>query len=54
MSSQTSSPLALARPDILALHPYEHALWDPALERLHANELPWRAPGDNSLAGLNR
>ena len=54
MSSQTGSPLALARPDILALHPYEHALWDPALERMHANELPWRAPGDNSLAGLNR
>ena len=49
-----SPTLALARPDILALQAYEHALWDPALERLHANELPWRASGDNSGAGLNR
>ena len=44
----------LARPDILALQPYRHAAWDPALERLHANENPWRFPGDNSRAGLNR
>ncbi len=49
-----SPTLALARPDILTLQAYEHALWDPGLERLHANELPWRASGDNSGAGLNR
>jgi histidinol-phosphate aminotransferase len=44
----------LARPDIVALKPYEHASWEPTLERLHANELPWRTPSDDSLAGLNR
>jgi histidinol-phosphate aminotransferase len=44
----------LARPEILALEPYAHAAWDPALERLHANENPWRFSGDNSRAGLNR
>ena len=49
------SPLLdLARPDLLDLEPYQHANWEPALERLHANENPWRAPGDNSAAGLNR
>jgi len=47
-------PLALARPEILALKPYEHAAWDPRLERLHANESPWRVPNDESGAGLNR
>ena len=47
-------PLRLARPDILALRPYSHASWNPSLERLHANELPWRVPGDVSQAGLNR
>jgi histidinol-phosphate aminotransferase len=46
--------LALARPDILELQPYQHAKWDPSLERLHANEMPWRAQGDNTQAGLNR
>lgn len=44
----------LARPEILALVPYAHASWDPALERLHANENPWRYVGDQSAAGLNR
>jgi histidinol-phosphate aminotransferase len=44
----------LARPEIIALKPYEHAAWDPTLERLHANELPWRAHSDDSQAGLNR
>ncbi|MGH8297769.1 MAG: histidinol-phosphate transaminase [Steroidobacteraceae bacterium] len=44
----------LARPDILALEPYEHASWEPSLERLHANELPWRPAEDASRAGLNR
>ena len=44
----------LARPEIVALKPYEHASWEPSLERMHANELPWRASGDESIAGLNR
>jgi len=44
----------LARPDIVALKAYEHASWEPSLERLHANELPWRPDGDDSTAGLNR
>ena len=44
----------IARPDIVALKAYEHASWEPSLERLHANELPWRASGDESVAGLNR
>ncbi len=48
------SILALARPDIVALEPYSHASWDPAFDRLHANELPWRAETDRSLSGLNR
>ena len=45
---------ALARPEILALEPYSHAAWNPALERLNANENPWRGPADASRAGLNR
>jgi histidinol-phosphate aminotransferase len=49
-----SGVLALARPDILALQPYQHAKWEPSLERMHANEMPWRAQGDNTQAGLNR
>lgn len=49
-----SDVLGLARPDILALQPYQHAAWNPTLERMHANEMPWRATGDNSEAGLNR
>lgn len=44
----------LARPEIVALSPYEHASWEPELTRLHANELPFRVPGDDSDAGLNR
>ena len=44
----------LARPEILALQAYQHATWEPGLVRLHANELPWRAPQDLSAAGLNR
>ncbi|HEX4970269.1 MAG TPA: histidinol-phosphate transaminase [Steroidobacteraceae bacterium] len=46
--------LELARPDILSLQPYQHAAWEPSLERMHANEMPWRASGDTSIAGLNR
>ena len=49
-----NSVLSLARPDILDLQPYQHAAWLPSLERLHANEMPWRADGDESVAGLNR
>jgi histidinol-phosphate aminotransferase len=48
------SILALARPEIVALKAYSHASWDPAFERLHANELPWRAETDRTRAGLNR
>ena len=44
----------LARPEIVALKAYEHAVWEPSLERLHANELPWRSIGDATAAGLNR
>jgi histidinol-phosphate aminotransferase len=44
----------IARPDIRALKAYEHAMWEPGLVRLHANELPWRAADDTSMAGLNR
>ena len=45
---------AIARPDIRALRAYEHASWEPGLVRLNANELPWRAQNDTSIAGLNR
>ena len=48
------SVLDLARPDIVALAAYQPARWEPELERLHANEMPWRPPGDESAAGLNR
>ena len=44
----------IARPEIVALKPYEHASWEPHLERMHANELPWRSDADESEAGLNR
>jgi histidinol-phosphate aminotransferase len=44
----------LARTEIRALKAYQHASWEPGLVRLHANELPWRAPLDDSEAGLNR
>jgi histidinol-phosphate aminotransferase len=46
--------LQLARPDILTLQPYQHAAWQPTLDRMHANEMPWRASHDASAAGLNR
>ena len=44
----------IARPEILALEHYEHASWDSGLERLHANENPWRSDADRSATGLNR
>ena len=53
-NSFTNNNVLLARPDILTLQPYVNAVWDPAYERLHANENPWRADGDQSIAGLNR
>jgi hypothetical protein len=37
---------SVARAEIVALKAYEHAAWDPAFTRLHANELPWRVTGD--------
>jgi histidinol-phosphate aminotransferase len=46
--------VSLARPEIVTLKPYSHAAWLPALTRMHANEAPWRPPGDGSQAGLNR
>ena len=46
--------LRLAREEIRSLSPYAHAAWEPHLTRLHANEVPWRAAGDTSSAGLNR
>jgi histidinol-phosphate aminotransferase len=48
------SVLSLARPEIVELKAYSHASWDPAFDRLHANELPWRAETDRTVAGLNR
>jgi len=44
----------LARPEIVSLEAYQNAAWEPNLTRLNANELPWRVPGDDSCAGLNR
>ncbi len=46
--------LALARPEIRDIQAYSHAAWLPKLARLHANEAPWRPPGDTTAAGLNR
>ena len=54
IEADLESVLALARPEIRALKPYSHAQWDPRLQRLHANESPWRAASDHSDAGLNR
>ncbi len=45
--------LTLARPEILTLQPYVYAAWDHRYERMHANENPWRAAGDQSQLGLN-
>jgi histidinol-phosphate aminotransferase len=54
MRASSNPVLALARPEILTLKPYSHAAWLPSLVRLHANEVPWRPPGDSTTAGLNR
>jgi len=45
--------LRLARPQVLALKPYEAASPRDGL-RLNANESAWRCPGDVSGRGLNR
>jgi histidinol-phosphate aminotransferase len=45
---------ALARPEIVSMQAYAHAVWLPHLIRLHANEAPWRPDGDETIAGLNR
>jgi histidinol-phosphate aminotransferase len=49
-----SGVLDIARPDLIGMQPYQHAAWEPTLERMHANELPWRTLGDNTRVGLNR
>ncbi len=45
--------LALARPDILQLQPYQHGAWDMTVERMHTNEMPWPPHNDISAWGLN-
>jgi histidinol dehydrogenase len=52
--ADTDPVLALARTELRSLKPYAHAAWLPSLARLHANEAPWRPPGDATEAGLNR
>ncbi len=49
-----SELLALARPEIRELKPYAHAVWDPALVRLHANEIPWTDETDGAEWRINR
>ncbi len=49
-----SSAAQLLRPAIRALQAYRPADYVPGLVRLNANEAPWRPPGDESRAGLNR
>lgn len=49
-----SRALALARPELLALEPYQHARWAPELTRLHANENPWTDAEDPAGPALNR
>lgn len=49
-----NTPLALARANIRSMSAYQPASDEKDLIRLHANEAPWRAPGDHSNVGLNR
>jgi len=49
-----NTPLTLARASIRSMHAYQPASGEKDLIRLHANEAPWRAPGDHSDFGLNR
>jgi histidinol-phosphate aminotransferase len=53
-STDNDAILALARPDIVGLAPYEHALYAPTLERLHANELPWPPHSESPGSTLHR
>lgn len=55
-TSTTSAVLALARPAIARMRPYEHASWNPRFERLHANECPWPPPldGEGERLALHR
>ena len=48
-----SSPLELIRPDLRGFKAYEHAVYDPGLSRLHANEARWRHGFDTTDDGLN-
>jgi len=48
-----SSVLDLARPDLVALRPYEPGAWEPGMTRLNANESAWRLPSDPTVRGLN-
>ncbi|MCS6948286.1 MAG: histidinol-phosphate transaminase [Steroidobacteraceae bacterium] len=52
--AEIADVLALARPEIRELQPYEHAAWEPNLTRLHANELPWPNCSDRHDPPLNR
>ncbi len=53
-SAAADAVLQLARPSIRDLTAYSHAHWDPALERLHANESPWAPPAQVDSLALNR
>ena len=48
-----SSVLDLARPDLVALRPYQPGAWEPGMTRLNANESAWRLPSDPTERGLN-
>lgn len=45
--------LDLARPDLVALRPYQPGAWEPGMTRLNANESAWRLPSDPTERGLN-
>ena len=48
-----SSVLDLARPELVALRPYQPGAWEPGMTRLNANESAWRLPSDPTERGLN-
>ena len=48
-----SDPRALLRPDLQDFEPYEHAVYETGLSRLHANEAYWRHAFDDAQPGLN-
>ena len=49
-----SELLQLARPEIIQMHAYNTSADLAAPVRMHANEAPWRSPGDATDDGLNR